>query len=54
MDTEQGDEANRTCATCGADCEPEPINEAGLGVRIAFTCPQHGAQAIVDPFRDLR
>ncbi|WP_347756799.1 hypothetical protein [Agrococcus sp. ProA11] len=54
MDTDQPDEGYRTCTTCGGDCEPEPVAEDGQGVRIAFSCPEHGVQAIVDPFDGLR
>ena len=54
MDTEQRDEGYRTCATCGGDCEPEPMAEDGLGVRIVFVCPYHGTQTIVDPFDGRR
>lgn len=48
------DESYRTCSVCGGDCEPDPMAEDGLGVRIAFVCPQHGVQTLVDPFEDLR
>lgn len=44
------DESYRTCSECGADCEPEPTGADDLGVRIAFVCPVHGAQSMVDPF----
>lgn len=54
MDTEQRDEGYRTCATCGGDCEPETVSEDGLGVRVVFSCPEHGVRAIVDPFSDPR
>ncbi|WP_454293551.1 hypothetical protein [Salana multivorans] len=48
------DEEYRTCSVCGGDCYPDPTGVDGLGVRIAFVCPDHGAQSIVDPFEDLR
>lgn len=45
----------RTCSQCGADCEPDPdAGGDGIGARIAFVCPLHGVNAIVDPFEDLR
>jgi len=45
----------RTCSDCGGDCEPDPsVGADGLGVRIAFVCPEHGVQSLVDPFEDLR
>ncbi len=52
--TGRRDKGYRTCATCGGDCEPEPMGEDGLGVRVVFYCPQHGLQTIVDPFSDRR
>lgn len=48
------DDAHRTCSACGGDCEPEPTVVEGFGVRVAFICPEHGAQSMVDPFSDLR
>lgn len=51
---ESVDEGYRTCAECGADCEPDPLAEDGFGVRIAFVCQEHGLQTIVDPFGHLR
>lgn len=48
------DQSYRTCSTCGGDCEPETSAIDGLGVRIMFVCPEHGAQSVVDPFSDLR
>ncbi|GAB3616545.1 hypothetical protein GCM10027416_11020 [Okibacterium endophyticum] len=49
------DDAYRTCSVCGGDCEPDPsLSADGTGVSIAFVCPEHGAQSIVDPFSDLR
>lgn len=47
-------ESYRICTDCGGDCEPEPNAIDGLGVRIVFVCPEHGAQSIVDPFEDKR
>lgn len=44
----------RTCSECGGDCTPEPSPDDGLGVRVLFVCPEHGAQSIVDPFDDKR
>ncbi|WP_026821229.1 hypothetical protein [Arthrobacter castelli] len=44
----------RTCSVCRGDCEPESEAVDGIGVRIMFVCPEHGAQSIVDPFSDLR
>ncbi len=45
----------RTCSQCGGDCEPDPTAGGdGIGARIAFVCPRHGLNAIVDPFEDLR
>lgn len=50
-----GNEQYRTCAECGADCEPEPFDaSAGDGIRIAFSCPEHGVHSIVDPFDGKR
>jgi len=46
----------RTCAVCGGDCDPDTsliANDTG-GVPIAFVCPEHGAQSIVDPFEGVR
>lgn len=53
-DLSSSDESYRTCSVCGGDCEPDPMAEDGLGVRIAFICPQHGVQSMVDPFADMR
>ena len=45
----------RVCSQCGRDCEPDPsVGADGLGARIAFVCPVHGVNAIIDPFSDLR
>lgn len=43
------DERYRTCAECGRDCEPEPVPTES-GMRIAFTCSEHGVHSVVDPF----
>lgn len=48
------DERYRTCSVCGGDCDPEPSVIEGFGARIMFSCPEHGAQSLVDPFSDLR
>lgn len=49
------DDSYRTCSICGGDCEPDTsLSADGTGVRIAFICPEHGAQSVVDPFADLR
>lgn len=45
----------RTCAVCGGDCEPDISFGSDLhGARIAFVCPQHGIQSLVDPFEGER
>lgn len=50
-----GNEDYRTCAECGGDCEPEPFEASqGGGLRVAFTCPQHGLHSVVDPFEGSR
>lgn len=52
---EPANEEYRTCAECGADCEPEPFDVGkGQGVRIAFRCPTHGVHSVVDPFEGKR
>lgn len=49
------DQSYRTCASCGADCEPEPIAEGdGLGIRVAFVCRSCGVHSVVDPFEGHR
>ena len=49
------DDAYRTCSECGGDCYPDPSAGAdGLGVRIAFVCPEHGVHSVIDPFEDKR
>lgn len=45
----------RTCPECGGDCYPDPSAGAdGLGVRIAFICPEHGLHSVIDPFEEDR
>lgn len=39
----------RTCPECGAGCGPEPF-DTDQGVRISFSCPEHGVHTVVDPF----
>ncbi|WP_299304476.1 hypothetical protein [uncultured Brachybacterium sp.] len=48
------DDSYRTCSQCGGDCYPEPTAIDGLGVRIAFVCPEHGVHSVIDPFEDKR
>lgn len=49
------DDSYRTCSECGGDCYPDPSAGAdGIGVRIAFVCPEHGVHSVVDPFEDKR
>lgn len=49
------DESYRTCAECGGDCYPDPSPSAdGIGVRIAYICPEHGMHSLIDPFEDKR
>lgn len=49
------DDSYRTCSTCGGDCEPDTsLSADGTGIWIAFLCPEHGVQGVVDPFGDLR
>ena len=43
------EEQYRTCPECGADCEPEPFH-AESGIRIAFSCADHGVHSVVEPF----
>lgn len=45
----------RTCSVCCGNCEPDPaFGSDELGARIAFVCPDHGGQSLVDPFEHLR
>lgn len=40
---------------CGGDCDPDTsLSADGAGMRIAFICPGHGMQSVVDPLSDLR
>lgn len=39
------------CPQCGAEGMPEPL-QVDDRFRIAFVCPAHGVQAIMDPFED--
>lgn len=48
------DQSYRSCAQCGADCQPEPTSVEGLGVRVAFICAEHGVNALIDPFEGER
>lgn len=49
------DQSYRTCSECGGDCYPDTSAGAdGLGVRIAFVCPEHGVHSVVDPFEEER
>lgn len=50
---EPGNEQYRTCAECGADCEPQPF-PTDQGIRIAFACSTHGVHSVVDPFEGHR
>ena len=43
------EENYRTCPECGSDCKPE-LFETDSGIRIAFTCAEHGVHSVVDPF----
>lgn len=52
--TVRPDDGYKTCSACGGDCEPEPTGAAGLGVRVAFVCPEHGLHSIIDPFEGRR
>lgn len=45
----------RTCSVCGDNCEPNPdFSSDDAGVRIAFICPHHGIQSLMDPFESMR
>lgn len=49
------DESYRTCAECGSDCYPDTSAGAdGLGVRIAFVCPEHGVHSEGSPTEEDR
>lgn len=46
-----GNEQYRTCAECGADCEPGIFDGGeGVGIRVVFSCVEHGLHSITDPF----
>lgn len=47
------EEPHRTCPQCGRDLDPEPFATES-GIRIAFSCKEHGLQTVVDPFEDAR
>jgi hypothetical protein len=53
VDGGSGNDSYRTCAQCGADCLPEPI-ESNHRSRIVFLCPEHRLHSIVDPFEEKR
>ncbi|MBO4145956.1 hypothetical protein QWJ06_05375 [Kocuria rhizophila] len=53
-DLAPADQSYRTSAECGVDCALDPTAIDGMGVRIAFVCPQHGVQSIIDPFQGQR
>ncbi|WP_336624956.1 MULTISPECIES: hypothetical protein [unclassified Microbacterium] len=45
----------RTCAVCGRDCEPEIFEGGeGVGIRVAFSCPEQGLHGVTDPFEGMR
>ena len=45
----------RTCTECGKDCDIDPnFGSDESGARIAFVCPEHGIQSVIDPFEHLR
>lgn len=45
----------RTCSVCLGDCEPDlSFGSDESGARIAFICPEHGMQSLVDPFEGRR
>lgn len=49
------DDNYRTCAQCGRDCEPDiGLGSDERGARIAFVCPEHGIQSLIDPFEGRR
>lgn len=49
------DDGYRTCTVCGGDCEPDVgFGSDAHGARIAFVCPEHGVQSLVDPLEHLR
>lgn len=45
----------RTCSVCLGDCEPDlGFGSDESGARIAFICPEHGIQSLVDAFEGRR
>lgn len=50
---EPRNEEYRTCAECGAECEPHPF-PTDQGIRIAFVWSTHGVHSVVDPFEGDR
>lgn len=48
-DDSEAEPSYRLCLQCGANGAPESF-EIDEGFRIAFVCPTHGVQAIVNPF----
>lgn len=49
------DESYRMCAEFGRDRHPDQnVSADGLGLRIAFVCPEHGVHSVIDPFEDKR
>lgn len=50
-----GNEDYRTCSECGCDCEPEIFDGGeGVGIRVAFSCAEHGLHGVTDPFEGMR
>ena len=48
------DDCVPTCSECGCDCEPEIFDGGeGVGIRVAFSCPEHGLHGVTDPFEAL-
>lgn len=49
------DDSYRTCSVCSDDCEPDvSFGSDQHEARIAYVCPQHGMQSLVDPFEGRR
>ncbi|MBP1325484.1 hypothetical protein JOF28_000716 [Leucobacter exalbidus] len=49
------EDSYRTCSVCGRDCESDvAFGSNNAGGRIAFICPVHGIQSLVDPFEEQR
>ena len=44
----------RTYRVCGGDGSPADMSDDEHSARIAFVCPEHGVQSLVDTFEDLR